>query len=264
MFSSSIKRYTYIFFFFVVTFLLNGCVNNTSGPQISNGSITSQSTELELQDNSSTVDDNDNSAFTSDNIVPKEWLTIYTTSEALNSSDEIIKCDYSDADIADVIVSLVNKNVLFFATIKGEAFEIQWDNPITSGDSKTVIYPIKSSIFTDIENVYALADSTYNISVIEKYLTDSKDNGNLFYEDENNQLCVNPDNLSNWSSDPFYTETYIEITDVTDNRCSFIWHYPDLEGLNKPEGLQYYYYEKQYTATYSNGIWTLDSLIFDN
>ena len=255
MFTVSIKKYIYIFFLFALSFILCGCGDGASGSRIS--SIDTEQQSSEIVDNA-----NDSDSF-SDDAIPKNWLAIYTTSEASERFDEIIGYEHSD-DIADVIVSLVNKNVLFFAMIKGELFEIQWDNPIEIENIR--VYPVESSIFTNAEAIYEFADITYYTSVVENYLTNAKKgNGKLFYSGENGQLCANTENFSNWSSDPFFSRTYIEITEVTDEYCTFVWHYPDIEGLNAPpEGLKYFYYEKQYTAKCNDGVWKLDMVIFDN
>ena len=204
-------------------------------------------------------------ADTVDGSVPEQWLAVYTTEEALNNYDEILNCDYSDDEIADVILALVNRNVLFMATIMGKAFEIQWDNPTAAIGSEAIIYPVESVIFSDLSSIYDFADNTYSSAVVEKYLLDVNGNGSLFAVDGDNRLCVNTDNISNWSSDPFFETSYIEITSVCDDCCGFIWHFPDVERLNEPqEGMEYFYYEMPFTTTYNGGNWLLDNVIFNN
>lgn len=63
---------------------------------------------------------------------------------------------------------------------------------------------------------------------------------------------------------PFLARSYVEITEKTDNKCTFIWHYPDVEGLNLPEdGYEFHYYEKTYTAEYIDGSWKLNKIIMN-
>lgn len=205
-----------------------------------------------------------NTTYNDDDLVPKEWLSVYTTAEALEHFDEIANADFSDDDISAEILSLVHKNVLFFTTMRGKTFEIDWDNPNEGEGAEADLYPIKSEYFSEIESIEILAYDTYTADIAEELLLGTEEDPRVLFTEKNGEMYIDPNCLSNWSSEPFYMRSYIEITDTTDESVSFIWHYPDFEGLNEPDKYNYFYYENSYTATYENGELRLAELLIND
>ncbi len=203
--------------------------------------------------------------------IPDEWISIYSSFSVLSNFRSVINADTSGDDISRVIDSLVNKNVLFYLTRKGETFEIDWDDPITYGDGGITLYPAVSVFFSDVRSIYDLAYSIYDPSADDIYTYDpSADsfyvpypNGlRLFFTEIDGKMYVNPDCILKTNGpDPFSWSGDVEITDISDNRCEFIWHYPDSEGVIKPDKYYLYYFDKNCTAVYINGAWRLTEVI---
>ncbi len=205
----------------------------------------------------------ENTTHNDDDLVPKEWLSVYTTAEALSDFDEIISSDSPD-DISAELLSLVNKNVIFFATMRGKTFEIDWDNPNEGEGAEADLYPIKSEYFSDLKSIENLSYDTYSADIAKELLYGTEENPRVLFTEKNDGLYVDPNCISNWSSDPFDMRSYIEITDTTDEGVSFIWHYPDYEGLNEPDKYHYFYYENCNTAIYENGELRLTEPLLNN
>ncbi len=248
-----------------------GCGNANSDSQVPNLDPTSNSEEINNnifsqshEDLPETGENDDITDLTygDDDSVPEDWLAVYTSTEAFAHFDEIANTDRSD-DLLEEILSLVNKNVLVFSTMLGETFEIDRENPIEAENSETVVYPIKSQYFTDFESIRNLVFDTYALSIAKELLYGTEKRPYALFDVINGRMYVNPNALSNWNRNPFSVRSYIEITDKSDDCCEFVWHYPDIEGLNDPKEFKYFYFEKQYTSTYSDGKWVLNNVIID-
>ncbi len=267
------------------TVLLCSCENINSEPPDSTADVTRESEETDENylsatsdtgysanpacENGNPVTEYDSHTFVpekwNDDIsVPKEWIPIYTTEEALAHFNEIVVSDCLGDSVSNIVLSLVNKNVLFFETLYGKTFEIDWDTPRKAEDFGTVLYPITTPYFTTLDSIYELAFSTYNSSVAEQLLFGTNEEPRVLFTEIDGCLYVNPDYLSKWTHDPFYPRSYVEITDESEDHINFILHYPDYEGLNEPNEYQYFYYNYNYTATYNDGTWLLNSLVLDN
>lgn len=154
----------------------------------------------------------------------------------------------------------------------GVSYETDWDNPITYGEDEITLYPASSVFFRDIKSIYDLADSIYERPIDRIYTYDSSantlyrvypDESRLFFAEIDGKMYVNPDCIEKREgSEPFIQTSYIEIAEQSEDKCSLIWHYPDVDGLREPDKyIYYYYYEKNYTAVYSEGTWRLNEVI---
>lgn len=202
-----------------------------------------------------------------DEVVPDEWLRVDSRAVALTRVNENIDADTS-GDPESAIPALMNKNLLFFEMIyeanAEEIIKFDWNEPYYSDGFEEPIYPVTSEYFPDVQSIYDFAYDVYKPSAVEWLFFGTDGNPQLFVE-ENGISYLNVSKLPNWSDDPFYARSYIEITDKTDNKCTFIWHYADREMLNPPEsGYEYYYFDKTYIAEYIDGSWKLNRIIFNN
>lgn len=264
--------------------LCSGCDNTDPGSQSS--SETGSSTSSQTQTQAAAITDDENISDTesddvpydpyakywltqdedtkyNDDTVPEEWLPIYTASEALSRFDEIANADTAGTDARSAVYSLVNKNVLLFETLLGHTFDIDWSEPYTPENSETVLYPVTLHYLSDLDEVIDLFNSTYIPDVADEWLFGENKSRPLFTED-NGQVYVNANAMPIWSMDPFAARSYIEITEISDDQCKFIWHWVDREGLNEPDKYKYFYFDKEYTSSFVNGAWVLDSVIFNN
>ena len=198
-----------------------------------------------------------------DDTVPEEWIPICTAAEALRRFDEIAYADTSATDTLNAVCSLVNRNVLLFETRLGHTFDIDWSESYTPEKPEAAFHPITLHYFSDLDSISKLVYSTYNSAVADEFLFGENKTRPLFAED-NGRYYVNVNALSNWSCDPFLARSYIEITEISDDCCNFIWHYPDREELNEPDKYKYFYFDKEYTASFVDGAWVLDSIILNN
>lgn len=156
-------------------------------------------------------------------------------------------------------------------TESSHTFEEDSDNPITYGEEEITLYPATSLFFPDVKSIYDLAYSIYDHSVEDIYIYDPStasfylsgtEKPRLFFMEIDGQMYVNPDCLNKKGGPESFVQTsYIEITDQSEDRCSFIWHYPDVEGLNEPDQYYTFFYEKEYTAVYNDRAWRLTEVI---
>ncbi len=198
-----------------------------------------------------------------DDTVPESWIPIYTASEALRNFDELVNGDTSGGDISDIITLLVNRHVIIVETDFANTYDINWEEEYAPQGSENVFYPITLKYFPDIDSITRLVYGTYNATLAHDFLYWEDDSRPMFLE-RNGQPYVNIRALSNWSMDPFAVRSYIEIMETSDDRCTFIWHYPDIEGLNEPTEYKYHYFESKYSASFVDGAWVLNTFILNN
>lgn len=200
-----------------------------------------------------------------DELFPSEWLRVASRAESAEKIDEILRSDTSGKDPESAIAVLMDRNLLFYNLFFSglKLFEVDWDSPYNSPDFKNPIYPITSEYFSDVQSIYDLAYDTYEHSAAEDLLYGL--NGEPRLTDKNGRMYINNTQFPNLSSPAFVAQSYIEITEKTKNKCTFIWHYPDVEMLNPPKsGYEFFYFEKTYTAKYIDGSWKLSAVVFDN
>lgn len=209
-----------------------------------------------------------NRVYPDDERVPSDWLPVMSLAECNNNISEIINSDTSDKDRKSSIAALVNKSALCYELFYGvsrELFDIDWDSPYDHPNFENPVYPVTSEYITDIRTINDLADDTYESALANELLSgvfDLKDEPRYF--EENGQLYINNRAFPIYSGSAFYARSYVEITEKTDDKCTFIWHYPDFEFLNyPPSGYEFFYYEKTYTAEYIDGSWKLTKLVLD-
>ncbi len=267
---TSIKRHIRAFALTAVVTLC-GCENTKPEPPEpysgETGETIAAASDLPVTENNSDTDFSSSRIYADDKLVPKEWLKVFSHAEALEHFEEIVNSDTSELDAQDAVLSLVNKNVLFFelffVSSKG-LFEIDWNSPYETEDLEKPVYPFKSKFFPNIESIYNLAFNTYDYSVADEFLFGTPENPKTFFFEENGCTYINNSVFPIWSADAFISRTYIEITNISEENCTFVWHYPDLERLNEPVDYQYFYYEKTYTADYKDGTLKLNDIIFNN
>lgn len=203
-----------------------------------------------------------------DERVPSDWLPVMSLAECNNNISEIINSDTSDKDRESSIAALVNKSALCYELFYGvsrDLFNIDWDSPYDHPDFENPVYPFTSEYFSDIETVYELLYSTYERSVAERILYGRSANKEPIYAEKDGRMYINGESVPIWSSNPFISRSYVKITEKTDDICTFIWRYPDIEYLNyPPAGFEFYYFEKTYTAEYTEGSWKLTKVVFNN
>ena len=207
--------------------------------------------------------------YADDELVPSDWLRVDSRAEALTRVNDIITANTSGEDTESAVLALMNKNLLFYEIFyvgNGEVFTLDRETPYYYDDLEDPVYPVTSEYFTDVQSIYDLAYDTYKTSVAEEFLFGTYDRPRRLFAEENGIMYLNITALPIWwSIDPFIARSYLEITDKTDNKCTFIWHYPDIEMLNSPQnGYEYFYLKKTCTAEYIDGSWKLDRIIFNN
>lgn len=203
-----------------------------------------------------------------DELVPNEWLPVVSDAEAMDKFEKIIKSDTSATEPEGALTALINRNVLCYALFCGvsrEMLNIDWDSPYYHPDFENPIYPFSTEYFSDTQTIYDLAYATYERPVAEKLLYGVWDlSDEPRYTEENGQMYINNNAFPGGAGGPpaFIARSYVEITEKTDKKCTFIWHYPDVEGLNPPKsGYEFFYYDKTYTAEYIDGSWKLSGII---
>lgn len=198
-----------------------------------------------------------------DKLVPSGWLRVKTTSEVEEKIGEVISSDTSAKDPKSALPALMNKNVLCFEMFYGSLLPVDWDAPYNSSDYKNPVYPLNSEYFSNLQSVLEPVYDTYSSSAAEELLHGS--NGEPRLTEITGKVYINAMVSPIWSSDPFIARSYVEIKEKTDNKCTFIWHYPDVEMLNPPQnGYEFFYNEKNYTAEYIGGSWKLNGVVFND
>ena len=90
-------------------------------------------------------------------------------------------------------------------------------------------------------------------------------NGEPCFVEENGRLYLNVYGTFSRDYKAFRARSYIEITEKSEDKCTFVWHFPDVEKLNVPEekGFEFFYFDQTYTAEYKDGHWMLNEIILD-
>ncbi|MCM1164627.1 MAG: IseA DL-endopeptidase inhibitor family protein [Lachnospiraceae bacterium] len=200
-----------------------------------------------------------------DELVPSGWLPVGSCAEVEKNAREVLTADFSSKDPESALPALMNRHVFFYMLSEFAAralVDIDFSAPYSSPDFESPVYPMTSEYISDVQSIYDLAYGTYESSLAEKRLHGL--NGEPLYAEIDGQMYVNyaafPAGAGGAST--FIARSYVEITEKTDNKCTFIWHYPDVERLNPPEeGYEFHYYERSYTAEYIEGSWKLNEVV---
>lgn len=301
MYTANIKKSTALLLALAIV-LMNGCHINADSSQSENSVISSvQSTEStfdsstvsdEFQTESSDISSEQSegsSDFSSeeepptsefpfyagrvypdDELVPSEWICVESIADVMEKVDEIIKSDTSAKDPEIALPALMNKGVLFFLIFYGtrSLLDINWDAPYNSADFEKPIYPFTTEYFHDVQSIYDFAYQPYERSFVEEhFLLGTVDSPKKPFVEENGQMYINTGSFPTagfGGPGPFLARSYVEITEKTDNKCTFIWHYPDVEELNPPkDGYEFFYFKKTYTAEYIDGSWKLNKMVIN-
>ncbi len=208
-----------------------------------------------------------NRVYLDDERVPSDWLPVMSLAECNNNISQIINSDTSVKEHVSSISALVNKSALCFELFYGVSRELLnvEETPSKLPDFENPVYPFTSEYFSDIETVYELLYSTYERSTAERILYGRSANKEPIYAEKDGQMYINGESVPIWASNPFISRSYVQITEKTVDKCTFIWRYPDIEYLNyPPAGFEFYYFEKTYTAEYIDGSWKLTKIVLDN
>lgn len=200
-----------------------------------------------------------------DKLVPSDWLRVASYAEGMAKINDILNSDASGKDLESALAVLMDRNMLVHGFFFGrmELFEFDWNSPYDSPDFEKPIYPMTSEYFYDVQSISDLVYGTYEHSAAEKILHGWKSEPLL--TEVNGQMYINVAKFPNLSNPSFTAGSYVEITEKSENKCAFIWHFPDLEELNAPEsGYEFHYFKKKYTAEYIDGAWKLTDIVFDN
>lgn len=277
MFTENIKKST-LSLLTVVGLIMCGCQNTENIPDISDSGISSAPQESAADNSDITSAD---AAVTEKDLPTDEemyaewiqraeegkWIPIGDWYYALSKFITITSADCSKGEISDIIRSLVEKNVLYYLTLEGQTVEMDWDNPITYGDEEITLYPVQSVFFPDIKSIYDFASSVYGDPAEEIYSYDPATSGfysfgRLFFTEIDGKMYVNPNCYMKRGGVSFYQRTYIEITEQTEDKCSFTWHFTDWMHDEERGQFRNYYCEKEYTAVYKDGAWRLTECIW--
>ncbi len=202
--------------------------------------------------------------------IPDNWLPVMMSTEVFEHYDEIFSETRSDKAIDVTIQNLMNRNVIAFEILYGrEPAYMLADSTNSSFGTQNAsdICPIRSDYFDSLDDVAEIMNGTYTKALSKERLNGSAGDRKLFLE-KDGVLCVDLDNMYYWSSDPFKSKTYIEISDANENTCSFNWHYIewglwDNEG-NDTDKLYPHHRQKMCKAVVEDGKWKLTSIVFDN
>ncbi len=204
-----------------------------------------------------------------DELVPSDWLRVASQAEFADKINETLISDTSGKDPENAVAVLIDRNLLVHSFFFGgmELFEIDWDSPYDSPDFEEPIYPITSEYFSDVQSIYDLVYDTYKYSAAEDILHGW--NGEPLLTEVNGRIYTNNTQFPKLGCTSFFTRSYVEITEKTENKCTFIWHFPNLDeseaGYIQPEsGYEFFYHEKTYIAECIDGSWKLRDIVFDN
>lgn len=201
-----------------------------------------------------------------DELVPSEWLRVASRAEFLEKINDTMISNTSVKDPESAVAVLMDRNLFFQCLFFGGCmFEVDMDSPYDSPDFEKPIYPITSKYFSDIQSINDLAYNTYKYSVAEELLL--RHGGEPLFTEINGQMYINITRFGYRGGGPeaLIARSYIEILEKTENKCAFVWHYPDIEMLNPPEsGYEFHYFKNgPYTAERVDGKWKLNEFVID-
>ncbi len=220
-----------------------------------------------------------------DEKVPESWIALDSREEGMLKLDEIINADTSQKDPAKAIPALMDKNRLCFETFYqhgDKLIKIDWSKvygyrEVFDNIDEDVFlwehtyYQFTSTCFKDVQSIYDLMYDTYDRDTVDLFFAERYPPADSITEplpmlaEKDGDMYCDPTIFPIWSGDPFIARSYIEITESTEDTCTFIWHYADVENNNPPkDGMEFFYYDKTCTARYVDGSWKLDNIIFNN
>ena len=274
MSTENTKRYIISLLLVFVLILNCGCQNTNDIPQISNSGISST-----LQENAAdnkditTVTESEPTAApaeTTEKLMElnrDEWIYIEDAFGLVTHYNSIINADCSKGEMSDIVYALACKNALYVLTWWGATFETDRDNPVTYGEDELTLYPAASVLFPDVKSIYELAYSTYGVND-EIYTYDADTNsfysrGRLFFTEIDGKMYVDPNCVvKKGAALAFGDNTYIEITEQTEDTCKLSWYYHDNEKWGTDEYYNHFFFKRP-KAIFVDGAWRLDN-VFEN
>ena len=195
---------------------------------------------------------------------PDDWIPLDSDIGLILRYNSIKDIDCSNGEMSDIAYALACKNALYVLTYWGTTYEIDWDHPVTYGEDELTLYFAISILFPDVKSVYELAYSTYGVND-EIYTFDADTNtfysrGRFFFTEIDGKLYVDPNcTVRKGAAQPFLDETYIEITEQTEDTCKLSWYYYDREKWGTDEYYKHVYFKRP-TAKFVDGAWILDNV----
>lgn len=195
-------------------------------------------------------------------VVPKNWREILTTEEAFAGFDEITAPLPKGASLEDEIVLLMNRNVLCFGIGHLEMFE--FIDPVSGlkySSDEALHVRARSEYFSTIREIESLYKQTYteDYAYISFYGTEDRPRQE-FIKDEDGIIWIDMRCVGNWVRDPFKLRSYIEIMNVSDTNCEFLWHYGGAVDHSDPLTHQ----QIRCNAVKEKSEWRLTFAIYDN
>ena len=194
--------------------------------------------------------------------VPEDWVAVMTQEEAFEHYDRLTAETQEGKTVEEIVETLVNRNILVFEIFQGNGYEFKNDY-ISSYEEPQ---PITSELFDSFYDLAELVNGTYISEIAEGYRLYNGSKAAFFEQD--GELYVDLTKTGNWSSDPFKYRTYIEVTDVADTVCTFIWHYVAWEYFdyeyNDTDELYSHHCMMTFHAVRENGEWRLTCTILNN
>lgn len=195
-------------------------------------------------------------------IVPDNWREVLTTEEAFERFDEITAPLPEGASLEDEIVLLMNRNVLCFSIGHLERFE--FIDPVSGlkySSNEALHVRARSEYFSTIREIENLYKQTYteDYAYISFYGTEDRPRQE-FIKDEDGIIWIDMRCVGNWVRDPFKLRSYIEIVNVSDTDCEFLWHYGGAVDHSDPLTHQ----QIRCYAVKENIEWRLTFAVYDN
>ncbi len=258
-----------------------GCQSNENNPQISDSNTSAPladktdtiTTISDKDEVTTTVTESESAAAPAETTEQNsgtghdDWIPLDSDIDLIVCYNSIKDIDCSNGEMSDIVYALACKNALYVLTRWGTTFKTDRDHPVTYGEDELTLYPVISVLFPDVKSIYELAYSTYGVND-EIYTFDADTNsfysyGRLFFTEIDGKLYVDPNcTVKKGAAQPFLDQTYIEITEQTEDTCKLLWYYYDRDKWGMDEFYKHIYYKRP-TAKFVDGAWRLDD-VFEN
>lgn len=185
-------------------------------------------------------------------------IRVPSLKEALASFDEIEGKSVSGTP-AEIVRTLMEKNVLCFATLNAQCWTVD-DEYAEDFYYARGTAPINSKYLNSAEQIDDLFYGTYTKDKADYLIHyyDGKNTINAFYENDDGELYATFSEILKTANESFKTPTYVCITSSTKNRIEFNRYYTQnpKEGMPQPDNFTF-------AAVRKNGVWRLENYIID-
>ena len=197
-------------------------------------------------------------------VVPENWIPLMLCDDAFKHYDELMGEAQEGKTVEEIVETLMNKNTLAFEICHG--YGIGTENTGGFSDPCLITYaPFKS-----IDDLERLVRGTYTSEESDRCLIDNDGKPAPFaaFFEQDGKLYVDFNKMYIWNTDPFNFRTYIEVTDIDDDVCTFVWHYISWEYFdyeyNDTDETYSHHNQMTFHAVKENGEWRLPTIILDN